>query len=67
MAADRPEVQHALRHAGCLPVNPVDNLEWCLDDTLATLHSRKVRHTVAALAVAHDTTIANGRTDTSNG
>jgi hypothetical protein len=52
IAADRPEVQHALRHAGRLPGDPVDNLERCLDDLLATLHSPKVRHAVAKLAGA---------------
>jgi hypothetical protein len=52
IAADRPEVQHALRHAGRLPGDPVDRLERCLDDTLATLHSPKVRHTVTKLAGA---------------
>jgi hypothetical protein len=50
IAADRPEVQHALRHAGRLPGDAVDRLERCLDDTLACLHSPKVRHTIAALA-----------------
>jgi hypothetical protein len=50
IAADRPEVQYALRHAGRLPGDPVERLERCLDDTLATLHSPKVRHTVAKLA-----------------
>jgi hypothetical protein len=52
IAADRPEVQHALRHASRLPGDPVDRLERCLDDLLACLHSPKVRHTVAALASA---------------
>ena len=52
IAADRPEVQHALRHASRLPGDPVDTLERCLDDTLATLHSPKVRHTVTKLARA---------------
>jgi hypothetical protein len=47
---DRPEVQHALRHAGRLPGDPVDHLEQCLDDTLACLHLPKVRHTVTRLA-----------------
>jgi hypothetical protein len=50
IAADRPEVQHALRHASRLPGDPVDHLERCLDDLLATLHSPKVRHAVAKLA-----------------
>jgi hypothetical protein len=50
IATDRPEVQHALRHAGRLPGDPVDRLERCLDDTLACLHSPKVRHTVTKLA-----------------
>jgi hypothetical protein len=50
IAADRPEVQAALRHARRLPGDPVDRLERCLDDTLATLHSPKVRHTVTKLA-----------------
>jgi hypothetical protein len=49
LPADRPEVQHALRHASRLPGDPVDRLERCLDDLLATLHSPKVRHTVAKL------------------
>jgi hypothetical protein len=52
IAADRPEVQHALRHAGRLPGDPVDRIERCLDDLLATLHSPKVRHTVTKLASA---------------
>jgi hypothetical protein len=50
IAADRPEVQHALRHAGRMPGDAIDHLERCLDDTLACLHSPKVRHTVAKLA-----------------
>jgi hypothetical protein len=50
IAADRPEVQHALRHASRLPGDPVDTLERCLDDTLACLHSPKVRHAVTRLA-----------------
>jgi hypothetical protein len=50
IAADRPEVQHALHHASRLPDDPVDHLERCLDDTLACLHSPRVRHTVAKLA-----------------
>jgi hypothetical protein len=37
IAADRPEVRHALRHAGRLPGDPVARLERCLDDTLARL------------------------------
>jgi hypothetical protein len=49
LPSDRAEVQHALRHAGRLPSDPVDHLERCLDDTLACLHSPKVRHTVAKL------------------
>jgi hypothetical protein len=50
IAADRPEVQHSLRHASRLPGDPVDRLERCLDDTLACLHSPKVRHAVTRLA-----------------
>jgi hypothetical protein len=50
IAAERPEVQHALRHAGRLPGDPVDHLERCLDDLLACLHSPKVRHAVTRLA-----------------
>jgi hypothetical protein len=50
IAADRREVQHALRHAGRLPGDPIGHLERCLDDTLACLHSPKVRHMVAKLA-----------------
>jgi hypothetical protein len=50
IAADRPEVQHALRHAGRLPGDAVDRLERSLDDLLACLHSPKVRHAVSRLA-----------------
>jgi hypothetical protein len=50
IATDRPEVQHALRHACRMPGDPIDHLERCLDDVLACLHSPKVRHTVAKLA-----------------
>jgi len=50
IAADRPEVEHALRHAGRMPGDPIDHLERCLDDTLATLTSPKVRHAVTRLA-----------------
>jgi hypothetical protein len=50
IAADRPEVQAALRQASGLPGDPVDHLERCLDDLLACLHSPRVRHTVAKLA-----------------
>jgi hypothetical protein len=52
LAADRPDVQAAMRHASRLPGDPVDHLERCLEDVLACLHSPKVRHAVAVLADA---------------
>jgi hypothetical protein len=52
LAADRPEVQTALSHAGRLPGDPVDTLKRCLDDLLTCLHARRVRQAVATLAGA---------------
>jgi hypothetical protein len=53
LAADRSDVQRALALAGRLgDGDPVDHLEPIFDDLCATLHSPKVRHTVAKLAGA---------------
>jgi len=49
---ERPEVQHALRLAGKLPGDAIDNLEKCLDDLCATLHSPKIKRAIAAVAGA---------------
>ncbi len=53
LAAERPEIKAALAMARQLGGDePVDHLERCLDDTLASLKSPRIRHAIGALGAA---------------